>query len=119
MKTALHAARYYGPYWLYISANMATKFDEDYKAATQGTIRQRIMSVDQISGIYVVDQLTADNVVMVQATQDVSAMITGIPLQTVQWDVKGGFIINFKAFQILVPLVRASAANRSGVYHMS
>jgi hypothetical protein len=77
------------------------------------------MAVDQISGIFTADQLTADNIILVQATQDVSAMVTGVPLQTVQWDVKGGFIINFKAFQIAIPLVRATAANRSGVYHLS
>lgn len=119
MIAAEQADRFFGPYWLYISANTQTKFDEDFKANSDKTIRQRIMQVDQIAGIFTVDQLTADNVVMVQATQDVSAMVTGVPLQTVQWDVKGGFIINFKAFQIAIPLVRADAQNRSGVFHMT
>jgi hypothetical protein len=37
----------------------------------------------------------------------------------VQWDVHGGFQVNFKAFMIAVPLIRADAQNRSGVVHMS
>lgn len=119
MITALENARMFGPYWLYIPRNTSTKFEEDFKSNSDKTIRQRIMEVDGIAQIRTVDQLTADNVIMVQATLDVAAMVQGEPLQTIQWDIQGGFIINFKAFQISLPLIRADVQGRSGVYHMT
>jgi len=76
------------------------------------------MEIDRLEKIQTVDQLTASNVVLVQATRDVVAMVTGETLQTVQWDVQGGFVIKFKAFAIQVPLIRADAQNRSGVIHL-
>lgn len=119
MIAAAEADRFYGPYWLYVPRNSSMKLEEDFKAASDKTIRQRVLEIDGIRAIQVVDQLTADNIILVQATIDVAAMVDGIPLQTVQWDVSGGFIINFKAFQILIPLIRADAQGRSGVVHMT
>ncbi len=119
MLAALAGDRFYGPYWIFVPANAAFKLGEDYKAATSGTIRERALAIDGISQIMVVDQLASGNVVMVQPTSDVIEMVEGEPLQTVQWDIHGGFQINFKAFQIMVPLIRADAQGRSGIVHMS
>ncbi len=118
MLTAAQADRYYGPYWLYVPADAAPNLSKDFKAESDKTIRQRLMEVEQVSAIRTVDQLPSGNVVMVQATIDVVAMVNGIPLQTIQWDINGGFTINFKAFQIQVPLIRSDADGRSGVIHM-
>lgn len=119
MIAAAETDRYYGPYWLYVPRNSSVKLEEDFKANSDKTIRQRIMEIDGIRAVQTVDQLTASNIILVQATVDVTAMVEGIPLQTVQWDVQGGFVINFKAFQISVPLIRADAQGRSGVVHMT
>jgi hypothetical protein len=54
----------------------------------------------------------------VQATRDTVVLIQGEPLQTVQWDIQGGFGVEFKGFEISVPLVRAMTG-QSGIYHMS
>ncbi len=82
------------------------------------TIRERIESVQQIAGIHIADQLPTGNVLFVQMTMDNTCWVQGETLQTVQWDEYGGFQINFKAFQIAVPLIRSDAQGRSGIYHM-
>lgn len=109
----------YGPYVVYVSRNMSTKLEDDFKSATSGSTRSRLLEVSGISDIRVADFLTADNVLMVQMTSDVVTLVQGEPLQTVQWDIEGGFGINFKAFQIQVPLVRADSLGQSGIVHMS
>jgi len=111
--------RMYGPYWVYVSANTSTKLEEDFKAESDKTIRQRLMEVDMVQAIRVVDQLAADNVVITQASIDVAAWVMGETTQTVQWDIYGGFKIAFKAFAIQVPLIRSDASGRSGVFHYS
>ena len=118
MITAAQADRFYGPYWLYVPSDAAPNLSKDFKANSDKTIRQRLMEVEQVAAIRVVDQLPTANVLLVQATIDVTAMVTGIPLQTIQWDINGGFTINFKAFQIQIPLIRSDADGRSGVTHM-
>jgi uncharacterized linocin/CFP29 family protein len=119
MISAMESSRMYGPYWLYVSANSSLKMAEDFKAASDKTIRTRLLEIENLQLIRVVDQLPADNVVLVQATPDVVQWVTGEPLQTVQWDVHGGFQINFKAFTIQVPLIRADAGGRMGIVHMA
>lgn len=119
MIAGLEADRMYGPYWLYVPSNFSTKLEEDFKAASDKTIRQRLLEVDRIAKITIADKMTADEAVMVQATSDVVVMATGEPLQTIQWDIDGGMRVNFKAFTIQVPLVRSDSQGRSGVYHMT
>lgn len=111
--------RMYGPYILYIPRDVSVRLDADFKANTSDTIRQRLLKVEGLEGIQVVDQLPSGNVVLVTMTSDTVVWVQGETLQTVQWDVEGGFHINFKAFQIGVPLVRSDFEGRSGIVHMS
>lgn len=114
----LEAQKMYGPYWMYTSRNMNMKLQGDYKATGDKTIRQRLMDIGNITKISTADKLPADNVLLVQATEDNVQLVQGEPLQTIQWDIEGGFGVNFKAFQIQVPLIRA-IAGRSGIAHMA
>jgi uncharacterized linocin/CFP29 family protein len=115
----LEGDRFYGPYVVYVGSAMSNKLGEDFKAASDKNIRTRLLDDNRIKDIRVVDQLPANTVIVVQLTPDVVEMVEGERLQTVQWDVHGGFQINFKAFQIMVPLIRADAQGRSGVVHIS
>jgi uncharacterized linocin/CFP29 family protein len=119
MLTALKADRFYGPYVIYVPGDADVKLSGDFKANSDKTIRQRLLEVEGIADIRTADQLATSNVVMAQMTQDVVAWVQGEDLQTIQWDEYGGFQVNFKAFAIGVPLVRADIQNRSGVYHMT
>lgn len=111
--------RMWGPYMLYVSRNASTKLENDFKANSDDSIRERLARVDGIRGISVVDQLPANNVVLVQMTSDVVQWGMGETIQTIQWDVNGGFGINFKAFAIQFPILRADKQGRSGIVHMS
>lgn len=116
---ALRAKKFYGPFWIYVPSDVEGLLDDDFKANSDLTIRQRILQLNSIARIEVADQLTTGHVIFVQATQDVVAMVTGEPLQTVQWDIEGGFIMKFKAFMIQVPLIRSTASNACGVLDMT
>jgi len=55
MKQASINDRYYGPWVLYIPTNFETALDEDFKAASDKTIRQRILEIGGITDIKVAD----------------------------------------------------------------
>ena len=119
--TAAAAQRQYGPFMIYVPTDAGVVIENDYNPGTANaqTIRQRIEAIQQISGIKVADQLPSGNVVLVQMTSDNVVWVQGEDLQTIQWDEAGGFELNFKAFQIAVPLIRSTAAGRSGIVHLT
>lgn len=120
MMQALINDRFYGPYFVYTGPDAQLKLNADFKSATSGTTRSRLVEIEQIAGIRTVDQMPSGAVVMVQMTSDVVELLDGEPFQSVQWDVGGGFGVNFKAFAIQVPVVKnAVESTRSGIYHMS
>jgi uncharacterized linocin/CFP29 family protein len=109
MIAASEDANMYGPWVIYVPRDASTKLENDFKANVTQSIRQRIMQVSGVSDVRIADSLATGNVLLVQSE----------PLQTVQWDIQGGFAVNFKAFQIQVPLVRADSAGQSGIVHMT
>lgn len=119
MKQALIDARYYGPYMLYIPTNFETAIDDDYKAASDKSIRQRIKEVDRIIDVKVADFLTDDNVIMVQMTPDVVRLVNGMELSNVEWNEEGGMTLNYKVMEIKVPQIRSDQNSRCGIAHLS
>ena len=115
MKTAAHVDRMYGPYALLVPSNFEMVLDEDFKANSDKTIRQRLMEINSIEEVLIVDKLASDTVVLVQLTADVVRVINGLAPTTLQWDSTGGLLLNFKAMAIQVPQVRATQAGRSGI----
>lgn len=117
--TLLQAKRFNGPYYVYVGRDASVPLDNDFKAFGTLSIRQRLLQIDGVQSITVVDKLPNANVVVVNMSSDTVEWIQGEGLQTVQWDLDGGFKISFKAWTIGAPLVRSDIALRSGVVHMS
>jgi len=119
IQTAI-SAYHYGPYRLYIPTAYQTVIDGDYDVVSPGiTIRERIKKIDGITGIKVVDKLTADNVLLVQMTPDVVRLVRGMGLQNVEWSSEGGMVTNYKVMTIQVPQIRSDQNGRSGIVHLA
>jgi len=119
MKQASIDAKHYGPWVLYIPTAYETVLDDDYKAESDKTIRQRILEISGINEVKVVDKLTANNVLLVQMTSDTVRMVEGMPLSTVEWDEGGGFTSNYKVMTIMVPQIRADQNGNCGITHLA
>lgn len=116
MKQASINAFHYGPWQMYIPTAYETQLDEDYDATTPGTtIRERLLKIDGIKGIKVVDTLTANNVLLVQMTSDVVRLVRGMGIQNVEWSVEGKLITKYKVMAIQVPQIRSDQDGNSGI----
>jgi uncharacterized linocin/CFP29 family protein len=115
MKQALVDDRCYGPYVLYIPSNWELALDDDYKAESDATVRERLLKISGIADVKVADKLTADYPVLVQMTSDVVRMVNGLAVTTVQWDTEGGMQVNFKVMAIQVPQIRHDQTGRCGI----
>lgn len=113
----LEADRMYGPYAVYIGTGFNSKLNGDFKAMSALTIRARVQELEQIKqyGIRVADQMPAGKIAVVQMTSDTVVLVDAEPLQTIQWDIEGGFMINFKAFMVSIPLIRSDTFGHCGV----
>jgi len=119
MKQALINAHFYGPYMIYIPTPYETIMDRDYKSDSDSTIRERIMKLQNIKGIKVVDTLPANNVLMVQMTSNVVRLVRGMGIQNVEWDVEGKFITKYKVMTIQVPQIRSDQGGKCGICHLA
>lgn len=115
MKQALIDDRCYGPYILYIPTNWETSIDYDLKAASDVSIRERILKISGLQDVKVADKLTSDYPVMVQMTSDVIRMVNGMNVTTIQWETDGGMMVHFKVMAIQVPQTRHDQTGRCGI----
>ena len=120
MKQAAIDAKHYGPFALYIPTDYETALDEDYSTAKgSNTVRQRILAIESVTSIKVIDTLPDDTVLLVQMTSDVVRLIRGMPMQNIQWQTQGNTITKYKVMTIQVPQVRSDASLNSGVVHVT
>jgi uncharacterized linocin/CFP29 family protein len=115
MLEAARADGFYGPFALLVPGNFEGALDNDFKANSDKTIRERLMQLDSIAEILVLDKLDDDTVVLQQLTADVMRTIDGLNITTVQWDSVGGMGLNFKVMGIQVPNPRATQSGKSGI----
>jgi hypothetical protein len=120
MKQASINKNHYGPWMIYIPTAYETVLDDDYDSTTPGTtIRERLMKISGISGIKVVDRLTADNVLLVEMKSNTIRLVYGLGIQNVQWQTEGKFVNKYKVLTIQVPQIRSDQDGNCGIVHLS
>jgi hypothetical protein len=113
-------ALHYGPWAMYIPTAYETRLDNDYNATTPGTTtRERILKIDNIESVKVIDTLPVGNVLLVQMTPDVVRLVRGLGIQNIEWKTEGKMITKYKVITIQVPQVRSDQKGSSGITHYS
>jgi len=112
-------ARHYGPFNLYIPGEYASRFREDYKAAVQGTLQERVEAENVISRVRVSDRLKAGNVLLVEMSRSVIDLAVASDLTTVQWESGSGWTTHFQVFASWAPRIKSDYEGRTGICHGS
>lgn len=119
MKQVMINDRMFGPYVLYVPTNYETVLDDDFKAESDRTVRERILAIDNINSVRVLDILPDDEVLMIQMQMDTVALIDGMQPTTVQWESQGGMVTHFKVMAIIVPRIASDHIGQCGIVHLS
>lgn len=117
MVDAARLQRHYGPYTLYVPADYQTRLDQDFKAESDKTVRQRILEIEGVSAVRTADFLPTGNVLLVQMRSQVADFVDALQPTSVQWDLEGGFRVGYKVFAIMVPRPKSTYEGRSGIIH--
>ncbi len=115
MIQANRAVRHYGPYGMYVPTAYERALDDDFKANSDLTVRQRLLQIDSLEFVKVADKLTADKVVVVELAPTTVRMVIGLNPTPVEWSIEGGLATHFKVMAIMVPQIRADKDGRCGV----
>lgn len=123
MKGNLKDSGYGGPYVLYVPSNYDTVIDDDYKAESGRTLRDRITDIDGIEEVKVLPALADDNVLLVQMTASVVEMPVGQEITPVTWDIMGGLATNWVVMSVASFALKIardeSDTNVAGISHLS
>jgi hypothetical protein len=113
--------KHYGPYMFYTNDQWSQVLDNDFKANTDSTLRQRILSIEGIQDVRTLDFLpnTFWNCLLVEMLPTNVRAVVGMEVQTVQWESLGGMVKHFKVMCMLIPQLRADTSGNSGVGHGS
>lgn len=117
MKQSSINARHYGSWILYIPTAYETVLDDNFTTNYPITIRQRILEIEGIKEIKVVDRLTANNVLLVELRKQTVRLLKGLAITPLEWSTEGGLALNYKVMTIQIPQIRADQSGKSGVTH--
>lgn len=111
---------FHGPYALGVPGNYSHILEQDYDTSGSfRTIRERIMAIDQIEEVMVLDRLTDDEVVMFEATSQVMDMRVVEDIQVVNWDLNP-WSTQFMAFAAMqIRLKSDPDASAAGIAHFT
>lgn len=118
MKQASIDDKHYGPWLLYVPTNYETVLDDDFKAQSDITIRERIKKISGIEDVKVADHLADDNIILTELRPETVRMVTGMQPTNIEWQTEGGMVFHFKVMAIMVPQLRADANGNCGIVHL-
>lgn len=112
MRAGLTDNGFTGPYMLYVAPNFDGVLDDDYKAESDRTLRERLLAITGITGIKVLPSLANDECLLVQMTRSVVTHAVGQSIVPVTWSSHGGLathwaILDVGAFALRVANARA------------
>lgn len=119
MISDLQDINFNGPYGMYYSPSWSKYINGDYTSAyASDTLGTRLDKIEDISFRRKVRYgLTGFQVILFELNPSVIRAVTGMRLQTIQWDSKGGLAKHFKIMAIMVPQLRSNADDETGINH--
>jgi len=119
MIKSLQDINFNGPYGMYFSPNWSTYMNGDYASTYGGeTLGMRLDKIEDISFRRKIRYgLSGYQIIIFELNSSVIRAVTGMRLQTIQWDTKGGLAKHWKIMGIMVPQLRSNADDQTGINH--
>lgn len=107
----------FGPFVLYVSADIGINLENDFKDASDITIRQRLQAVESIEEVATADFLPEKTAILIQMVPETVRLVIGMQPNTLQWESKGGMLVHLKAMAIMVPQIRSDFYGKCALVH--
>ena len=108
-----------GPWRVFVPAGYTKVMGLDYTTGYPKSIMTRLMELEGISSIQILDYLAANKVLMMEMDQRSYRVLVGFEPRTVEWTTMGGWSFHYMIVACIVPNPRADANNRTGIIYYS
>jgi uncharacterized linocin/CFP29 family protein len=115
MIAAARGDRMFGPYVLYISNEQWTQTLSKEGVERFSNVQERVRQIPGIQDIKDTFALPDGTAVLLQLSPLVIDLAIAQNLATVQWEERGGWVVNFIVYAVMTPRVKATYGLRSGV----
>lgn len=89
-----------GPLIVYVAPNLDANLDDDFKAESDRTTRERLLALEGVSQVKVLPSLPDDEVLVVQMTRDTVEMRTAQEIAPITWDLYGGLLTRWAIIHV-------------------
>lgn len=113
------ADKYFGPAVFYIATTQFGQLRAFHTDGSGVTALARLKTINGVDDVRPGDRLTAGTGVAVVMRRDVVDLAVGQDLTVVEWETKGGMMLNFKVMTAIAPRVKADSAGGSGICTLS
>ncbi len=110
--------RMYGPFVLLVPNNYESKLDEDYGSSYPKTIRARLLEIEAIQDIRVIDQLSDDNVVLLNLSEETVEVIDGLRPTVIPLIQNETFVEPYLGMACMLPYLKADKDGKCGIVHL-
>lgn len=118
MLAAARADNHFGPFVMYIPGEYEGVLDEDFKANSDKTVRQRLLQLSGLADIRVSDRLANHNVILVQMTSEVVDLAMAQGIIPLEWSTDGGMTRQHKVLAVWAPRIKPDYDGKIGLVHL-
>ena len=111
----LEGDSYFGPYVVYAATTQYGQLRNFFTDGSGDQIFDRIARIQGVEAVRPGDRLAAGNGVIVTMRRDVVDLAIGQDLTVVEWETKGGMMVNFKVLTAIAPRCKNDSALGSGI----
>lgn len=108
----------FGPFVLLVPKNYQRKLGDDYSTSYRGTIRQRLLELEEIEDILTIDQLGDDNIVLLQLTEDTVQVIDGLRPAVIPLVQNELFVEPYLGMACMLPYLKSDKDGKCGIVHL-
>lgn len=106
---------YYGPYTVYVPKTQFNQLRNFFTDGSGDQIFDRVARIQGIQDVRPADRLADGTALMVAMTRDVVDLAIGQDLTVVEWESKGGMLVNFKVMGALAARIKYDSLLNSGI----
>jgi len=104
-----------GPYNLYVPTGLSTILYKMIPNTNGKLLKTYLEEIDLISKIRVSSRMPKGHMSLVQMDNETIDLAVGQELTPVEWDEKGGMVVNFKIMTAMAPRIKARQDNTLGI----
>ena len=108
---------YYGPFGLYIAQSQFGQTRQRYTDGSGQIVRKTLREIDELTFVKGSSFLESGEATLVCLDHDCVDIAIAQDIIPTEWEERGGFVVKFKVWAVMVPRIKSDSNGNSGIVH--